>query len=97
MPLYEYGCPETGATIEMMRPVEDRNLPVVIDGATYQRTKLIPDTLLVFGAQPTEAESFDATVLKGYYRQEEQQGSRFRSSYSKKTLSRVFDHARKLT
>ena len=73
MPLYEYGDPETGATIDLKRPVEDRNLPVVIDGVTYQRTKLVPDTLIVFGAQPTEAESFDHKILKGYYRKEEQE------------------------
>ena len=96
MPLYEYINPE-GKTIELHRPVEDRNNPVEVDGTVFKRAKMVPDTLVVLGAQPSKEDSFDATILQGYYRREQQQGSRFRSNYSKKTLARVFDHARKLT
>lgn len=97
MPLYEYIHPQTGKTVDLSRPVEDRNKEVIIDGAVFKRSKYIPDTLVVFGSQPSKEDSFDANILKGYYRREQEQGSRFRSNYSKKTLARVYDHARKLT
>lgn len=95
MPLYEYSAP--GIKIELRRPVEDRNKDVIMDGMTLKRLKDIPDSLIVFGSRPSEAESFDHQILKAYHRKEEREGSRFRSSYSKKTLARVYEHARKLS
>lgn len=92
MPLYEYSDDETNVKIELRRPVEDRNKEIVL-----KRTKNIPDRLIVFGSQPSEADKFDHNILKGYYRKEEREGSRFRSGYSKKTLARVYEHARKLS
>ena len=91
MPLYEYSDPETGVKVELARPVEDRNKEIIL-----KRLKDIPDSLVVFGSQPTEEQSFDKKILEGYYRKEEQEGSRFRSGYSKKTIAKVFAEARSL-
>jgi hypothetical protein len=96
MPLYEYTS-AAGGKVELHRSVEDRNKDVVIDGAVFKRSKFIPDSLLVFGSQPSAADAFDANILKQYYRKEEREGSRFRSGYSKKQLQKVYAHARKLT
>ncbi len=96
MPLYEYSDPETGKSVELHRPVEDRNKEVVVDGITLKRTKNIPDTLVVVGSRPTPEQSFDQNILKGYYRQEEREGSRFRSGYTKKQIGKAYEHVRSL-
>ena len=79
-----------------MRSIGDRNNPVVIDGIRYQRTKLVPDRLIVFGTQPTKEQAFDKNILKGYYRKEQNEGSRFRSAYTKKQLAKVYAEAKSL-
>ena len=91
MPLYEYSDPCTGVKVELRRTVEDRNKEIVL-----KRTRRVPDRLLVFGSHPTEEQSFDQKILKGYYRKEEKEGSRFKSGYSKKTLAKVFAEAKSL-
>jgi hypothetical protein len=96
MPLYEY-ISKTGKIQELHRPVEDRNKDIIIDGSVFKRSKFIPDTLVVFGSQPSQADAFDANILKRYYQKEQTEGSRFRSGYSKKQLAKVYAHARKLT
>jgi len=97
MPLYEYLNPETGKTVELHRPVEDRNNPVEIDGAVFKRAKFVPSSIIVFGARPSPELLHDHKILKGYYRHECEQGSRFRSGYSKKTLAKVYEQAKKLS
>lgn len=91
MPLYEYHDPETGVRVELSRHVEDRNKPIVL-----MRTKNIPDRLAVFGSQPTPEQSYDREILQGYYRQEQEQGCRFRSKYTKKHLAKVYAEAKTL-
>ena len=68
MPLYEYTNAHTGKTVELHRPVEARNDPVIIDGHVFERTKFIPDRVIVFGTQLTKEQIFDQKILKGYYR-----------------------------
>lgn len=72
MPLYEYSDPETGVRIEIRRPVDDRNKPIVLN-----REKTVPDRVSIHGLEPSVEEDFDARILKGYLRKEEREGSRF--------------------
>lgn len=96
MPLYEYIDPEKCTSVEIMRSVEDRNKPLVIDGHTYKRSTFIPTRVIIFGSHPTKDQSFDKKILQGYYRKEQQEGSRFRSGYTKKQLAKVYAEAKTL-
>lgn len=86
MPMYEYTDEDTGMVIHARRTVEDRNKPLV-----FKRSKRVPDRVgvLVPGASPDS--SFNATMRRAYHRKEEKEGSRFRSTHSKKTISRAWE------
>jgi hypothetical protein len=86
MPLYEYADPETGVKVELRRPVEARNEPIVL-----RRTKSVPDRVSIHGFEPTESESFDAGIVKALHRKEEREGSRFRcAEFSKAQLKKAW-------
>jgi hypothetical protein len=86
MPLYEYADPETGVRVELRRPVDDRNKPIVLN-----REKTIPDRVTIHGLEPTESESFDSGIVKALHRKEEREGSRFKcGEFSKDTLKKVW-------
>ena len=85
MPLYEYHDPETGVSVELRRPVEDRDKAILL-----KRTNTVPRRIAIVGAGPTEDQVFDAKVKAAYYKKEEKEGSRFRSFYNKKTLAKAW-------
>ena len=85
MPLYEYHDPETGVSVELRRPVEDRDKAILL-----KRTSNVPKRVAIVGAGLTEDQLFDAKVKKAYYQKEEKEGSRFKSGYSKKQLKEAW-------
>jgi hypothetical protein len=85
MPLYEYHDPHTGVSVELRRPVEERDTPIVLT-----RKSNIPQRVAIVGMGPTEEQTFDANIRRAYYKKEEKEGSRFRSGYSKKTLAKAW-------
>jgi hypothetical protein len=85
MPLYAYEDPETGVKIEIRRPVKDRGKPIVL-----RRLKTVPDRLAVVGLGPTSDQEFNARIKRNLHKKEEREGSRFKSGYSKKTLSKAW-------
>jgi hypothetical protein len=86
MPLYEYADPETGVRVELRRPVDDRNKPIVL-----ARVKTVPDRVGILGFEPTESESFDTGIVKALYRKEEREGSRFKcGEFSKAQLKKAW-------
>jgi hypothetical protein len=86
MPLYEYADPETGVRVELRRPVEDRNKPIILI-----RDKAVPDRVTIYGFEPTEAAVYDAGIVKALHRKEEREGSRFRcGEFSKSQLKKVW-------
>lgn len=86
MPIYEYSDPETGVRVEIRRPVEARNKPIILS-----RTKTVPDRISIHGFESSEEEQYDAGIVKALYRKEEREGSRFRcEEFSKKKLKEVW-------
>jgi hypothetical protein len=85
-PLYEYSDPGTGVKVELRRPVDDRNKPIVLI-----RDKTVPDRVTVHGLEPSESESFDTGIVKALHRKEEREGSRFKcAEFSKAQLKKVW-------
>jgi hypothetical protein len=90
MPIYEYSDEATGVRVELWRPVEIRNEPIVL-----KRTKLIPDSISIHGLEPGEAETFDNSIVRALYKKEQREGNDFRGcqEFSKKKLKDVWvDH-----
>lgn len=54
------------------RKVEERNKPLAFTRIT------VPSTITIHGFEPSEAEAFDKTMLRNFYKKEEKEGSRFR-------------------
>ena len=87
MPVYEYECPETGARAELIRSVDERDLPVVVT----LRRKTVPSRIgLVVGAtpEPTMAE----TLRNAYHQVELRQGSRVRPAMPKNKIKAALDN-----
>lgn len=85
MPLYEFYNEETGLSLLVPRRVEDRNEPLEFTRIT------VPSTIVIHGFEPSEAESFDDTILKKFHRIEERDGSRFRcGEFTKEQIKRAW-------
>lgn len=91
MPRYTYRNPRTGATLELSRSIAERDQPVHdADGSLMERAAVeLPGLVVGVRGMQTQAER----VLGGYYRLECEQGSRFRSGYSKTTIKNTWDRA----
>jgi hypothetical protein len=59
------------------------------DGRVHRR--LVTEKKLRGGERPDN--HFSQTILKGYYKLEQEQGSRFKSGYSKNQIKRAHDNA----
>jgi hypothetical protein len=87
MPIYEYADEGTGVKVELWRPVDERNSPIVL-----RRTKNIPDRIAIHGLEPSESEAFDNNIVRALYRKEQREGSDFKGcqEFSKKKLKEVW-------
>lgn len=87
MPIYEYSDESTGVRVELWRPVEKRNEPILLT-----RDKTVPDRISIHGLEPSAEQSFDNNIVRALYRKEQKEGNDFRgcSEFSKKKLKEVW-------
>ena len=90
MPLYEYYHPATGECVETFRSVAERDL--VPQSGFVRRT--VPSRLgVVAAAAHLAPPSMREGVLRGYHQQEQREGSRFRSGFTKAQIKAAWDRA----
>ncbi len=88
MPLYEYYHPATGECVEAFRCVAKRDLA---PQSGFVR-RAVPSRLgFVAGATHLVAPAMREGVLRGYHRQEQREGSRFRSAFTKAQIKAAWD------
>lgn len=87
MPIYEY-VGVTGERMLLRCPVAERNMLVYDTNGRVMQRQEIPSRLAVIGMKPKRTQGDD--VLKGYYRKECEQGSRFKSEFSKKQIKEIW-------
>lgn len=85
MPLYTYEDPETGVKLDLRRPVEDRNKPIIL-----KRIQDIPDRVGVIVPGATQEGSFNQRMIQSHYQKEQVEGSRFKSSYTKEQIKKAW-------
>ncbi len=86
MPIYTYEDEATGLEVELRRTVEQRDRPIVL-----RRRRAVPSSVSVLvptGA--TESSDFNSRMLKAHHKKEEAEGSRFKSSFDKRTIKEVW-------
>ena len=87
MPVYQYTDTRNGSVVELERPVAERDkVP------SYLKRFAVPQKLTLFGVgEPREnPEGVNMTnLMKGYYRQEQRLGSRFKSQYKPDQIKRA--------
>lgn len=87
MPLYEY-ISRSGQSVRAVRPVDKRDDPVRIRGVIYYRVKVPSRVNVVSGRLNAVTQAKD--VMKGYYKLEQKQGSRFRSEFTKDQIKKAW-------
>ena len=88
MPIYEYYHPATGECVEAVRRVAERDTP---PRPGFVR-RSVPSRLgFVAGQAHLAAPSMREGVLRGYHRQEQHDGSRFRSAFTKAQIKAAWD------
>ena len=87
MPIYEYSDQATGVRVELWRPVDNRNDPIVLT-----RDKTVPDRISIHGLEPSAEQTFDSNIIQALYKKEQKHGTDFRGceQFSKKKLKEVW-------
>ena len=85
MPLYVYENQEHGVTVELVRPVEQRDEPVTI---TLQR-RTAPERVGVVAGGIGET-TFTDTIRNAYHTLEQERGSRFTTQHNPNVLKRIY-------
>lgn len=86
MPIYEYHHPVTGECIEARRSLAERDQPPAPD--FIRRT--VPSRVSPIATRPAPPSMRDG-VLRGYYQQEQRDGSRFRSAFTKDRIKAAWN------
>jgi hypothetical protein len=87
MPVYQYTDTRNGSVVELERPVAERD-----QVPAHLKRFAVPQKLTLFGVgEPREnPEGVNMTnLMKGYYRQEQRLGSRFKSQYKPDQIKRA--------
>lgn len=87
MPIYQYEDTRNGSVIELERRVDERDLV-----PRHLKRFSVPQKLTLVGVgEPHESpEGVNMTnLMKGYYRQEQRLGSRFKSQYKPDQIKRA--------
>ena len=84
MPLYDFIDAETGAIVELIRPVGKRDEPVIL------RRRNVPTRIGVVCGGTPEA-TMEETLKKAYHKVEQEQGSRFRTGLPTKTIKKALN------
>ena len=88
MPLYEYHHPVTGECLEAIRPIADRDTP---PRPGFVRRTVPSRVGFVAAAAHLAVPSMREGVLRGYYQQEQREGSRFRSAFTKAQIHAAWE------
>jgi len=87
MPIYQYEDTRNGSVVELEKPVAERD-----SVPRYLKRFQVPQRLSLVGV----GEPLDnplgvnqTNLMKGYYRQEQKLGSRFRSQYTPDSIKRA--------
>ena len=89
MPIYEYTNRRTGETVMLRIPVEKRNDLVKVKGQIFDRQE-IPSRITVLGGHLPPGGAND--VMKGYYSEEQKQGSNFKSEFTKNEIKKAWSN-----
>lgn len=84
MPGYCYEVVRNGkveGTLTMIVPVKERD-------SVFIRRKTVPDRVTVMG-HAADPMHFESSVLGGYYKKEQREGSRFKSEFTKKQIKQI--------
>lgn len=87
MPIYQYEDTRNGSVVELEKPVAERD-----SVPRYLKRFAVPQKLTLVGVgEPHEnPEGVNMTnLMKGYYRQEQKLGSRFKSQYKPDQIRRA--------
>ena len=87
MPIYQYTDTRNGSVVELERTVAERD-----SVPKHLKRFTVPQKLTLFGVgEPREnPEGVNMTnLMKGYYRQEQKLGSRFKSQYKPDQIKRA--------
>jgi hypothetical protein len=87
MPVYQYTDSRSGSVVELEKAVDERD-----SVPRYLKRHTVPQKLTLFGVgEPLESpEGVNMTnLMKGYYRQEQKLGSRFKSQYTPDSIKRA--------
>ena len=87
MPIYQYEDTRNGSVVELEKPVAERD-----SVPRYLKRFAVPQKLTLVGVgEPHEnPEGVNMTnLMKGYYRQEQKLGSRFKSQYKPEQIRRA--------
>jgi hypothetical protein len=88
MPAYKYQSEDGSIQTVLVRPLSQRDDPVVVDGVKLNRVMVPENVFVVGGAAPVPSQK--ESVLSGYYRQEREQGSRFQSEFTKEQIKKIW-------
>jgi len=85
MPLYEYVNKATGVRVSYYRPIAERDRPLLLE---FERIT-VPSSVNVIGgaADPSQIQN---TILKSYYKEECNAGSRFKSRFTKEQIKKAW-------
>ena len=87
MPIYQYTDTRNGSVVELERTVAERD-----SVPKHLKRFTVPQKLTLFGVgeTPENPEGVNMTnLMKGYYRQEQKLGSRFKSQYKPDQIKRA--------
>lgn len=87
MPIYEYMNRRTGEMMMVRVSVAERKDRMIKDGQVFERLT-VPSSVTVLKGHAALGEGND--VLKGYYRQEQKLGSRFKSEFHHETIKKAW-------
>ena len=88
MPVYQYEDSRNGSVIELERPVAGRD-----DVPSHLKRFSVPQKLTLVGVgdpAPEPGSDHVSNAMRGYYRQEQKLGSRFKSYYTPDQVRRAW-------
>jgi hypothetical protein len=88
MPIYQYTDTRNGSVVELEKPVAERD-----SVPKYLKRFTVPQRLALVGVgDPLDNPlgSNKTNIMKGYYRQEQKLGSRFKSEFSADQVKRAW-------
>lgn len=92
MPIYVFEDEATGKRTEVVRPVDRRDDPLVVDGRALRR-RTAPESLAVLGhtAHPHLGRTFEERIQRGYHALEQTHGSSTGCEFNQKNVKKIWN------